>query len=172
MCSTITKPRSSFSMAPSLARRSAWARARRSTPPFIASSRDWKLPGDWNHRRRARRVPVLHPVDTEKLSRFRRLLAEQDLDAVVVRAPDNILYLTDYWCMKGYDVAIFPREGDPILLVIEPQHEEARRSAWTSDVRAFRFYHPSDPRPPMIRSVEMALDVLREQNLTGRVGIE
>ena len=113
-----------------------------------------------------------HPVDTEKLSRFRRLLAEQDLDAVVVRAPDNILYLTDYWCMKGYDVAIFPREGDPILLVIEPQHEEARRTAWTSDVRAFRFYHPSDPRPPMIRSLEMALDVLREKNLTERVGVE
>ena len=113
-----------------------------------------------------------HPVDQEKLSRVRRLLAEQDLDAVVVRAPDNILYLTDYWCMKGYDVAIFPREGDPILLAIEPQHEEAKRTAWTSDVRAFRFYHPSDPRPPMIRSLELAVEVLREKNLIGRVGIE
>jgi len=27
-----------------------------------------------------------------------------------VRAPDNMLYLTNYWCMKGYDAAIFPRE--------------------------------------------------------------
>jgi Xaa-Pro aminopeptidase len=115
---------------------------------------------------------VPHPVDHEKLNRVRQLLAEQDLDAVVVRAPDNVLYLTDYWCMKGYDVAILPREGDPILLVIEPQFEEAKRGAWTRDVRFFRFYHPTDPRPPMVRSVEMAVEVLREQKLTGRVGIE
>jgi Xaa-Pro dipeptidase len=113
-----------------------------------------------------------HPVDREKLDRVRRMLVEQDLDAVVVRAPDNILYLTDYWCMKGYDLTIFPREGDPVLLVIEPQHDEAKRTAWTGDVRAFRFYHPSDPRPPMIRSVEMAVEVLREKKLVGRVGIE
>ena len=57
-------------------------------------------------------------------------MAAQDLDALVVRSPDNILYLTNYWSMKGYDIAIFPREGDPTLLVIEPQFREAQRTAW------------------------------------------
>jgi len=99
-------------------------------------------------------------------------MAEQDLSAVVVRAPDNILYLTDYWCMKGYDIAIFPREGEATLLVIEPQLHEAQRTAWTKDVRAFRFYHPSDPRPPMMRALDLAKEVLRERRLTDRVGIE
>jgi Xaa-Pro aminopeptidase len=90
----------------------------------------------------------------------------------VVRAPDNVLYLTNYWTMKGYDLAIFPREGEPTLLVIEPQFREAQRTAWSRDVRYFPFYHPNDPRPPMIRAVEMAVDVLKERNLTRRVGIE
>ena len=33
------------------------------------------------------------PRDDAKLDRVRRLMAEQDLDALVVRAPDNVLYL-------------------------------------------------------------------------------
>src|SRR5574341_28938 len=99
---------------------------------------------------------MIHPVDQEKLVRVRHRMAEQDLSALVVRAPDNILYLTDYWCMKGYDIAIFPREGEASLLVIEPQLREAQRTAWTKDVRPFRFYHPNDPRPPTMRSVDLA----------------
>jgi len=113
-----------------------------------------------------------YPVDTLKLDRVRRALEENRLDAVIVRAPDNVLYLTNYWPMKGYDLAIFPREGDAALLVIEPQLAEARRTAWTRDVRAFRFYHPSDPRPPTERALDLGLEVLRERGFTGRVGIE
>ena len=42
-------------------------------------------------------------------------MAERELDALIVRAPDNVLYLTNFWGMKGYDACVFPREGDPIL---------------------------------------------------------
>jgi Xaa-Pro aminopeptidase len=113
-----------------------------------------------------------YPLDQEKWRRVREKMAGDNLDALVVRAPDNILYLTNYWTMKGYDIAIFPREGDPTLIVVEPQFAEAQKTAWNKDVRFFRFYHPSDPRPPTSRSVEMCLDVLRERKLTGRVGVE
>ena len=41
------------------------------------------------------------PRDDAKLDRVRALMAEEDLDALVVRAPDNVLYLSNYWCMKG-----------------------------------------------------------------------
>ena len=68
------------------------------------------------------------PRDDAKLDRVRGLMAERDLDALVVRAPDNVLYLTDYRCMKGYDLAVFPREGEPALVVLEPQAAEAGRS--------------------------------------------
>src|SRR5216683_650926 len=115
---------------------------------------------------------MAYPLDQEKWRRVREMLERNDLDAVVVRAPDNVLYLTNYWTMKGYDLAIFPREGEPTLLVIEPQFREAQRTAWSKDVRSFPFYHPKDPRPPMIRAVEMAVEVLKERNLTRRVGIE
>ncbi len=112
------------------------------------------------------------PVDTEKLDRVRAAMTAQGLDALVVRAPDQVLYLTNYWSMKGYAMAVFPREGDPTLLVLVPQMEEAADVAWTTDIRPFAGYHPEDPRPPAARSLEAALGVLRERGLTGRVGIE
>jgi len=115
---------------------------------------------------------VSYPVDEKKWQRVREMLEQHHLDALVVRAPDNILYLTNYWTMKGYDLVIFPRDGDPTLLVIEPQFREAQRTAWNKDVRFFHFYDAKDPRPPMVRAVEMAVDVLRERKLDARVGIE
>ncbi len=53
------------------------------------------------------------PIDQEKWNRVRHAMAEQDVSALVVRAPDNILYLTDYWTMKGYDIAIFRAKAIP-----------------------------------------------------------
>src|ERR1700743_2985560 len=103
-----------------------------------------------------------YPIDTIKLQRVRELMSQNDLDALVVRAPDNIVYLTNYWCMKGYDVAVFPREGEATLIAIEPQEEDARRNAWATDIRLFKSYDDRDPRPPTMRSLDVALQVLKE----------
>ena len=113
-----------------------------------------------------------YPIDEPKLARVRDLMKRDDLDALVVRAPDNIVYLTNYWCMKGYDVAVFPREGEATLIALEPQEEDARRTSWTSDIRFFKGYDPRDPRPPMLRSLDVTLRVLNQRGLTGRIGLE
>ncbi len=111
------------------------------------------------------------PLDAPKLDRVRRLMAEQDLDALVVRAPDNVLYLTNYWCMKGYDVAVFPREGDATLIALEPQRDDAERTAWTDAIRLFKGYDERDPRPPAVRAVEVAQEVVRQGGYE-RIGLE
>jgi len=111
------------------------------------------------------------PRDDAKLDRVRAMMAEEDLDALVARTPDNLLYLSNYWCMKGYDLVVFPREGDPTLIAIEPQAEDAARAAWTDDIRLFSGYDEADPRPPWFRSLDVALDVLAERGLE-RIGLE
>ena len=75
---------------------------------------------------RRREDRVSWPRDDAKLERVRALMAEHGLDALVVRAPDNVLYLTNFWGMKGYDVCVFPREGEPSLICLEAR--EATRS--------------------------------------------
>jgi Xaa-Pro dipeptidase len=112
---------------------------------------------------------VSWPRDDAKLERVRALMADEELDALVVRAPDNVLYLTNFWGMKGYDACVFPREGDPVLICLEASEEDAARTAWTSDVRYIRGYAPDDPRPPFARTLDAAVDAVHG---FGRVGLE
>jgi Xaa-Pro aminopeptidase len=107
------------------------------------------------------------PRDDAKLDRVRALMADEGLDTLVVRAPDNVLYLTNFWGMKGYDACVFPRDGEPVLICLEASAEDAARTAWTSDVRYVRGYDESDPRPVPARTLDAALAVAR-----GRVGLE
>jgi Xaa-Pro aminopeptidase len=109
------------------------------------------------------------PHDEAKLKRVRALMSEHELDALVVRAPDNVLYLTNFWGMKGYDACVFPREGEPVLITIEASEQDAARSAWTKDVRFVQGYAPDDPRPVSARTLEAALHAARG---FGRVGLE
>jgi len=109
------------------------------------------------------------PRDNVKLERVRALMAEHELDALVVRAPDDVLYLTNFWGMKGYDACVFPREGEPVLICLEASEEDAARMAWTRDVRFFSGYDERDPRPPVARVLELAREAASEY---GRVGLE
>jgi Xaa-Pro aminopeptidase len=99
---------------------------------------------------------VSWPRDDAKLERVRALMDEHGLDALVVRAPDNVLYLTNFWGMKGYDACVFPREGEPVLVCLEASEDDAAGTAWTSDVRLFKGYDERDPRPPTARVLELA----------------
>jgi Xaa-Pro aminopeptidase len=111
-------------------------------------------------------------VDNVKLERVRSLMKDQDVSTLVVRAPDNVLYLTNYWCMKGYDAVVFPRDGDATLIALEPQLADAKRNSWTSDIRLFKGYDERDPRPPQYRALDLALEVLKQRGLTDKVAIE
>jgi Xaa-Pro aminopeptidase len=112
------------------------------------------------------------PRDEAKLNRVRALMKEQGVTALVVRAPDNISYLTNYWCMKGYDAVVFPQEGEPTLIVLEPQQNDAERNSWTKDLRFFKGYDERDPRPPQFRAFDQAMQVLKERSLTDKVAME
>ncbi len=109
------------------------------------------------------------PRDDAKLDRARALMGEHELDALVVRAPDNVLYLTNFWGMKGYDACVFPREGEPVLICLEPSARDAERTAWTQDVRLFDGYDANDARPPGLRALDLVRDAAAPY---GRVGVE
>jgi Xaa-Pro aminopeptidase len=96
-------------------------------------------------------------------------MEEAGLDALVVRAPDNVLYLTNFWGMKGYDAAVFPRDGETTLICLEASAEDAARAAWTNDVRFLQGYAPDDPRPPLSRTLELAQEAARAY---GRVDVD
>jgi Xaa-Pro aminopeptidase len=112
------------------------------------------------------------PVDQPKLERVRALMKDHGVTALVARAPDNVVYLSNYWCMKGYDAVVFPASGDPALIALEPQLADAQRNSWTQDIRLFKGYDERDPRPPQFRSLDIALAALKERGLTDKVAVE
>jgi Xaa-Pro aminopeptidase len=112
---------------------------------------------------------VRRPLDAPKLERVRALMEEDGLDALVVRAPDNVLYLTNFWGMKGYDACVFPRDGEPVLICLEASAEDAARTGWTSEVRYVRGYDPVDPRPPLARTLDAVVEAAHGY---ARVGLE
>ncbi len=107
------------------------------------------------------------PRDDRKLDRVRSLMRERGLDALVVRAPDNVLYLTNFWGMKGYDAVVFPAEGEPALICLEPSREDAERTAWTTDLRLFSGYDERDPRPPSLRALDLAAALAEQYEAVG-----
>src|SRR5205085_8366634 len=109
------------------------------------------------------------PRDEAKLERVRSLMTDAELDALVVRAPDNVLYLTNFWGMKGYDACVFPREGEPVLICLEASHDDAIYQSWTTDIRLVYGYAVSDPRPVPARTLDAALAAAKDY---GRVGLE
>ena len=109
------------------------------------------------------------PRDNVKLARVQALMAEEELDALVVRAPDNVLYLTNFWGMKGYDATVLPREGEPVLITIEPSAEDAAENAWTTRVAIVPGYDREDPRPPLARTLEAVVQAAKPFE---RLGLE
>jgi Xaa-Pro dipeptidase len=109
------------------------------------------------------------PRDDARLARVRALMAERELDALVLRTPDNVFYLTNFWGMKGYDACVFPREGEAVLICLEASEADAARTAWTAELRLFPGYDPDDPRPPGLRALELAVQAAADY---GRVAIE
>jgi Xaa-Pro aminopeptidase len=110
---------------------------------------------------------VSWPRDDAKLDRVRALMRERGLEALVVRAPDNVLYLTNFWGMKGYDAAVFPAEGEPTLICLEASRADAERTAWATELRLFSGYDERDPRPPSLRALDLAATLAGEYDAVG-----
>ncbi|RLF20063.1 MAG: hypothetical protein DRN15_03770 [Thermoprotei archaeon] len=76
-------------------------------------------------------------MDKERLSRIKQAMERQGIDLIVCKNPENVLYLSGYWPVMGLSLAIFPLDGEPILIVPEAELEFAREG-WIKDIRAYK----------------------------------
>ncbi len=102
----------------------------------------------------------------QRLRNVRSLMAEQDLDGLVITVPENIYYLTalDHWGFFACHLLIVPREGDMILV-----SRAMERITVENQVRNARFFGHADSEDP----VDHVVRALGELNiLDGRLGME
>jgi Xaa-Pro dipeptidase len=108
--------------------------------------------------------------DEKKLVRVREAMRGERLDALVLRLPENVTYLSGAWCGRGLTYLIFPSEKDPVL--IHPG-SETLPSTWVSDVRFYKW----ETFEHLGSSLEMGTDAVRKAlsdlGLTsGTIGVE
>jgi len=64
-----------------------------------------------------------------RIEQMQKKMAEEGLDALVCRLPENVVYLTDYWPHHGFSVAFLASEGKPLLFAPEVEIEYTK-SDW------------------------------------------
>ena len=76
----------------------------------------------------------------ERMRRAQTLMAENELDALLVTAPQNIIYMTGYRSnlfisnFRPY-IALFPASGEPTLTLTHLELGVAEECAWMDDIR-------------------------------------
>jgi Xaa-Pro aminopeptidase len=70
---------------------------------------------------------------------MRRAMQDQDIDALIVRLPENVLLLSGFWPMIGASVIVFPCGGLPYAIVPECYEREASMSLWEARVLYYRY---------------------------------
>lgn len=67
-------------------------------------------------------------TDNERIERIQSAMAGKNIDALVCRLAENVLFLTRYWPMNGFGFALFPCKGKPVLIVPEGEAPMAKDS--------------------------------------------
>lgn len=108
----------------------------------------------------------------DRIAQLQRGMAEADIDALVLRLPENVLLATGWWVqISGLGIVVVPRAGEATLLLPEYEEPEAR-TRFDGDIRTFLAIRADGP--PAGESITAHLkDLAAAHGATGgRIGFE
>ncbi len=104
---------------------------------------------------------VIAVQDNPKWDRVRGIMERENLDALVIKFTENVLYFTNWWPITGWGFAVIFRDREPVVFVPDSEME------WT------KFAIVKDLRPYAPNGNESVYAQLKQLDLNGkRVGIE
>lgn len=110
----------------------------------------------------------------DRYDQTQQLIADHNLDALLVTTPENIFYLTgfDTTGYYAYQAFIVPAEGDPELVVRQMEGPNVIRS-WIPSRHEYGDLFASDAAVETTAGIQATVESLIEMDLsTGRIGIE
>ena len=101
-------------------------------------------------------------MDLERTNRMKRIMAEEGIDVLVCRLPENILYLTGYWSVFGSSCVLFPVTGEPTLILPFSELDYAEEG-WVKDQRTYRFINMQALANPPENILRLMREVWQEK---------
>ncbi len=78
-------------------------------------------------------------TNEERLTRMRRAMQNERLDALVLRLPENVLLLSGFWPMIGATFLVFPVDSEPRCIIPHCYESEASSSLWKMTTSYYRY---------------------------------
>lgn len=75
----------------------------------------------------------------KRITKTRRMMDKENIDLLILRLPENVLLLSDYWSMFGFSFLVFPLEGNPTLIVGSCEEREATRSVEEIEILSYSY---------------------------------
>lgn len=107
-------------------------------------------------------------MDTERVNRLKRIMAEEKIDVLLLRLPENVLYATGYWPVIGASLAVFPANGDATLIMPFSELDYAA-AGWVADKRTFRFINMQALANPTAQTQALLHDLAAEKGFANAV---
>jgi Xaa-Pro dipeptidase len=109
-------------------------------------------------------------ANEERLTRMRRAMETQRLDALVLRLPENVLLLSGFWPMIGATTLVFPLHGKSVCIIPSCYEQEAAKSLWDSQSVFYGYGVLEAPNPAI--TLQNSLSAIAKGKSWQRVGYE
>ena len=78
-------------------------------------------------------------MNNQRVQQLKNAMEKENLDALVCRLPENVLFLSGHWPLIGWSFLVFPREGRPVCIVPHCDEKEAQEELWDAECISFLF---------------------------------
>jgi Xaa-Pro dipeptidase len=101
-------------------------------------------------------------MDRERVERAKHMMNEDNVDILLCRLPENVLYLTGYWPVIGASLVAFPVDGEPTLILPYSELDYAA-DGWVMDQRTYSFGSMKTTVDPMAETAKLLKELWEEK---------
>jgi Xaa-Pro aminopeptidase len=80
---------------------------------------------------------VCMQIDVQKRQRVKSIMEQNDIDVIISRFTENVLYFTNVWPITGWGISVVTRDDDDPILFLPGTEMDFTSRATTSDIRPY-----------------------------------